>query len=127
VNDKLLSVVTNGKTKHFEYDDWGNLSKTVFEDGKTELQNPDKTGNLFERFDRLDRKYTKGGQLLKTENWEYKYDRDGNVPLHEKTETRTPDYSTEKGYFDNVRTEPVVTWVFEEGTFVPVAKITEKE
>jgi RHS repeat-associated protein len=51
----------------------------------------------------------------------------GNVPLHEKTETRTPDYSTEKGYFDNVRTEPVVTWVFEEGTFVPAAKLTEKE
>jgi RHS repeat-associated protein len=52
---------------------------------------------------------------------------DGNVPLHEKMETRTPDYSTEKGYFDNVRTEPVVTWVFEEGTFVPAAKLTEKE
>jgi RHS repeat-associated protein len=52
---------------------------------------------------------------------------DGNVPLHEKTETRMPDYSTEKGYFDDVRTEPVVTWVFEEGTFVPAAKLTEKE
>jgi RHS repeat-associated protein len=51
----------------------------------------------------------------------------GNVPLHEKTETRTPDYSKEKGYFDNVRTEPVVTWVFEEGTFVPAAKLTEKQ
>jgi hypothetical protein len=35
----------------------GNLSKTVFEDGKTEHRNPDKTGNLFERLDRLDRKY----------------------------------------------------------------------
>jgi YD repeat-containing protein len=33
-NDRLLSVVTDGKTKHFEYDVWGNLSKTVFEDGK---------------------------------------------------------------------------------------------
>jgi YD repeat-containing protein len=32
-NDKLLLVVTNGKTKYFEYDGWGNLSKTVFEDG----------------------------------------------------------------------------------------------
>jgi hypothetical protein len=50
---------------------------------------------------------------------------DGNVPLHEKTETRTPDYSKEKGYFDDVRTEPVVTWVFEEGTFVPAAKLTD--
>jgi RHS repeat-associated protein len=52
---------------------------------------------------------------------------DGNVPLHEKTETRTPDYSKEKGSFDDVRTEPVVTWVFEEGTFVPAAKLTEKQ
>jgi RHS repeat-associated protein len=52
---------------------------------------------------------------------------DGNVPLHEKAETRTPDYSTEKGYFDDVRTEPVVTWIFEAGTFVPAAKLTEKE
>jgi YD repeat-containing protein len=52
---------------------------------------------------------------------------DGNVPLHEKVETRTLDYSKEKGYFDDVRTEPVVTWVFEEGTFVPAAKITDKQ
>jgi hypothetical protein len=52
---------------------------------------------------------------------------DSNVPLHEKTETRTPDYSKEKGYFDDVRTEPVVTWVFEEGTFVPAAKLTGKQ
>jgi RHS repeat-associated protein len=49
------------------------------------------------------------------------------VPLHEKTETITPDYSEERGHFDNIRTQPVITWVFEEGTFVPAAKITEKE
>jgi YD repeat-containing protein len=55
------------------------LSKTVFEDGKTEHRNPDKTGNLFERLDRKDRKYERGGQLLKTENWEYKYDKEGNL------------------------------------------------
>jgi RHS repeat-associated protein len=186
-NDKLLSVITNGKIKDFGYDNWGNLSKTIFEDGKIENRNPDKTGNLFERLDRMDRKYTAGGRLVKTENREYKYDKegnlirkkdkhgatwryewneagmlesvkrpdaaevtfkydalgrriekrfgkrttvwvwDGNVPLHEKTETRTPDYSEEKGYFDDVRTEPVVTWVFEEGTFVPAAKITEQQ
>ena len=152
-----------------------------------EYRNPDRSGNLFESLDRMDRKYAKGGQLVKTENWEYKYDRegnlirkkdkhgatwryewnaagmlasvkrpdaqevtfkydalgrriekrfgrrvttwywDGNVPLHEKTETITPDYSEERGHFDDIRTQPVVTWVFEEGTFVPAAKITEKQ
>jgi hypothetical protein len=52
---------------------------------------------------------------------------DGNVPLHERTETRTPDYSEERGYFDDIRTEPVITWVFEEGTFVPALKIKAKQ
>ena len=186
-NDKLLKTVTDGKVKNFEYDGWGNLSKTIFEDGKVEHRAPDKTGNLFERLDRMDRKYASGGQLVKTENWEYKYDKegnlvrkkdkhgatwryewnaagmlasvkrpdaqevtfkydalgrriekrfgrrvttwqwDGNVPLHEKTGTITPDYSEERGHFDDIRTQPVITWVFEEGTFVPAAKITEKE
>jgi YD repeat-containing protein len=78
-NDKLLGIVIDGKAKHFEYDGWGNLSKTVFEDGKSELRNPDKTGNLFESLDRMDRKYAQGGQLLKTADWEYKYDREGNL------------------------------------------------
>jgi RHS repeat-associated protein len=187
-NDKLLSVVTNGKTKHFEYDGWGNLSKTVFEDGKAEHRNPDKTGNLFERLDRLDRKYAAGGRLLKTENWEYKYDKegnlirkrdkhgqtwryewneagmlesvkrpdaqevsfkydalgrriekrlnnivtrwlwDGNVPLHERRSHYTLDWDevNKTNYYRETK-YPLVTWVFEEGTFVPAAKITEKE
>jgi len=78
-NDKLLSIVTDGKVKSFDYDGWGNLSKALFEDGKTEYRHPDKCGNLFERLDRLDRKYGRGGQLLKTDDWEYKYDREGNL------------------------------------------------
>jgi hypothetical protein len=32
-----------------------------------------------------------------------------------------------KTIFEDVHTELVVTWVFEEGTFVPVAKITEQQ
>ena len=191
VNDKLLSVVTDGKETRYGYDGWGNLSKAFFEDGSVEYRNPDKSGNLFETLERQDRKYAKGGQLVKTKDWEYRYDRegnlvrkkgiagsvagqvwryewssagmlakvkrpdarevtfkydalgrriekrfgnritswlwDGNVPLHERTETRTPDYSQERGHFDDVRPEPVITRVFEEGTFVPAAKLTEKE
>jgi RHS repeat-associated protein len=183
----LLRAVTDGKVKDFEYDGWGNLSKTVFEDGKTELRNPDRTGNLFESLDRMDRKYAAGGQLVKTENWEYKYDRegnlirkkdkhgatwryewnaagmlasvkrpdaqevtfkydalgrrieknfrnvvtrwtwDGNVPLHEDRESWRRDWEEGRGEFRNITKSPLVTWVFEEGTFVPAAKITEKE
>jgi RHS repeat-associated protein len=185
----LLSFATDGKQKifEFEYDGWGNLSKTVFEDGKSELCNPDKTGNLFESLDRLDRKYAQGGQLLKTADWEYKYDRegnlvrkkdkhgatwryewneagmlakvkrpdsaevsfkydalgrriskrfrniitrwtwDGNVPLHEQKTQYWRDYEKERGEFFREDKQPLVTWVFEEGTFVPVARITEKQ
>ncbi|GHV52481.1 hypothetical protein FACS1894181_15600 [Bacteroidia bacterium] len=186
-NDKLLRVVTDGKVKDFEYDGWGNLSKTVFEDGKTEHRNPDKTGNLFERLDRMDRKYAAGGQLVKTENWEYRYDKegnlvrkkdkhgatwryewnaagmlesvkrpdaqevtfkydalgrrieksfrnavtrwvwDGNVPLHEQTESHRRDWEEGRGEFLDITKQPLVTWVFEEGTFVPAAKITERQ
>ena len=175
VNNKLLSIVDNGQITNFEYDTWGNLAKTTFEDGKVEYRNPDKSGNLFERPDRFDRTYTKGGQLVRTEKWEYKYDSegnlirkkakdgqtwryewnqagmlarvkrpdakevtfrydalgrriekrfnnnvthwlwDGNVPLHEWKESEVFDFM---GQADDL-----TTWVFEEGTFVPAAKI----
>ena len=184
----MLSVTTNGKAKNYTYDNWGNLSKTVFEDGKTELRNPDKAGNLFESLDRKDRQYARGGQLVKTPNWEYKYDKegilirkkdrhgatwryewnaagmlervtrpdareisfkydalgrriekrngtvvtrwvwDGNVPLHEMVSQFWQKYDKDKHqeYWDEEK-RPTVTWVFEEGTFVPAAKLTGKK
>ena len=184
-NDKLLSVITDGKETRYEYDGWGNLSKTLFEDGNVEYRNPDRSGNLFESLDRMDRKYAKGGQLIKTKDWEYRYDNsgnlvrkrnqrgeiwrydwngagmlkkvtrpdnqtvtfkydalgrriqksfggnitrwvwDGNVPLHEQKETHRKQYGKEKGEYWDVTKQPVVTWVFEEGTFVPAAKLAE--
>jgi YD repeat-containing protein len=42
-NDRLLAIVSNGKKTQFEYDGWGNLSKTFFEDGRIEHRNPDRT------------------------------------------------------------------------------------
>jgi RHS repeat-associated protein len=153
-----------------------------------EHRNPDRSGNLFERLDRKDRKYKRGGQLLKTENWEYKYDKegnlirkkdkhgakwryewndagmlakvkrpdareiffkynalgrriekqfgnvftrwvwDGNTPLHEQAAYYTPDWDeVNKVVYDRETKYPLITWVFEEGTFVPAAKITEKQ
>jgi YD repeat-containing protein len=71
-NDGLLQIITDGKIKRFDYDGWGNLSKMIFEDGNVERRNPDRSGSLFERLDCRDRKYERGEQLVKTENWEYK-------------------------------------------------------
>ena len=39
-NDKLLSVIADGKETRYEYDGWGNLSKTLFEDGKVNTATP---------------------------------------------------------------------------------------
>ncbi|MCD8193452.1 MAG: DUF6531 domain-containing protein [Tannerellaceae bacterium] len=182
-NDKLLGIAEGSKEIRFEYDGWGNLSATVFADGKTEFRNPDRTGNLFESLDRMDRTYAKGGQLIRTDRWEYKYDKegnlvrkkdkhgqtwryewndsgmlesvkrpdgisvrfkydalgrriekrfgkqvvrwlwDGNVPLNEEREVIYPDYSPEAGHYDRIEKQPTITWVFEEGTFVPTAKL----
>ena len=187
-NDRLLSVVADGKETRYEYDGWGNLSKTLFEDGKVEYRNPDRSGNLFESLDRMDRTYAKGGQLVKTKDWEYKYDRsgnlvrkkdksgatwryewnaagmlksvkrpdarevtfkydalgrrfekefgnaittwvwDGNVILHEQRSTYRRDWDEVNSCeFWNETKNPLVTWIFEEGTFVPAAKITENQ
>ena len=184
VNDRLLSIIDNGRERHYEYDGRGYLTRTLFEDGATEWRNPDDTGNLFETKDFSDRKYSKGGQLVKTRDWEYKYDRegnlirkrdkhgatwryewnaagmlarvkrpdarevlfrydalgrriektfgnvvtrwvwDGNTPLHEWTETyhRAWDREKEQEYWD-IWKRPLITYIFEEGTFVPAAKI----
>ena len=182
-NDKLLATIIDGKETRYEYDGWGNLLKTFFGEGQVEYRNPDKSGNLFESLDRMDRQYAKGGQLIKTQNWEYKYDRsgnlirksdihgatwryewnsagmlikvkrpdakevtfkydalgrriekqfggksthwvwDGNVPLHEQ---QTHDHSDRPNRKEDNMPQ-LITWVFEEGTFIPAAKITASQ
>ncbi|MCV9933720.1 DUF6531 domain-containing protein [Flavobacterium sp. LS1R47] len=80
-NQQLRSVVnqlTGGMT-FFDYDDFGNLAKADY-DGKGELyKTPDAVGNLYKTHDRSDRKYGKGGKLLKDEKYYYKYDDEGNL------------------------------------------------
>lgn len=79
LNDQLLSITNNGKQTLFEYDGWGNLAKATYPDGKVELRNPDKVGNLFETVDRIDRKYSAGGRLEQSKDWTYKYDDEGRL------------------------------------------------
>jgi RHS repeat-associated protein len=53
---------------------------------------------------------------------------DGNTPLHEQRSYYTLDWDeVKKENYDRETKYPLITWVFEEGTFVPAAKITEKE
>jgi YD repeat-containing protein len=42
-------------------------------------------GNLFESRDRKDRKYGRGGKLVKAGEWEYKYDAFGNLIRKKKS------------------------------------------
>ncbi len=57
---------------------------------------------------------------------------DGNVPLHEwvySLKDRPKTIYDDCGFASKDKEEPVeklVTWVFEEGTFKPAAKLTEK-
>jgi len=75
------------------------------------------------RYDALGRRMEKRFSNVVT-RWVW----DGNVPLHEQSETHWRAWNNEKQceYWD-VEKQPLITWVFEEGTFVPTAKLTEKE
>jgi RHS repeat-associated protein len=168
---KGIKDSTTGQ-KTFTHDVHGNLSEVIFGDGSKEYRMPDAVGNLFETADRKDRKYSKGGKLLKSKHGEYKYDAegnliekitakgsfyyiwneagmlhkvirpdkeevsfgydalgrrlwkkfkktitnwvwDGNVPLHEWKE-----FDAKEAAVDDM-----ITWIFEENSFVPVGKI----
>ncbi len=50
---------------------------------------------------------------------------DGNVPLHEWKEIHSQEYEPEQGSFLKIEKQAVTTWLFEEGTFVPAAKLTD--
>ena len=78
VNDLLKEIDDKeiGTTK-FEHDERGNLTRTIFSNGIDQLRNPDAVGNLFKTPDRQDRKYDKGGRLLKSETATYSYDGEG--------------------------------------------------
>jgi YD repeat-containing protein len=43
-NDRLLQIIIGGKVKRFDYDGWGNLSKTIFEDGNVSAATATLTG-----------------------------------------------------------------------------------
>jgi RHS repeat-associated protein len=81
-NDKLNSCLNSitGGSINYRYDTFGSLSSASYsDDGKVIYKNPDATGNLYKTADRSDRRYDKGGKLLKDDQWYYRYDAKGNL------------------------------------------------
>jgi hypothetical protein len=61
VNNRLKQIEDNSTgLSVFEYDGWGNLSKSQYQGGVAQLRNPDEVGNLFETSNRTDRTYGTG-------------------------------------------------------------------
>ncbi|GGE50177.1 RHS repeat-associated protein [Pedobacter psychrotolerans] len=81
-NDKLNNCLNSisGGIVNYRYDTFGSLSSATYsDDGQTIYKNPDATGNLYKTADRSDRRYDKGGKLLKDDQWYYRYDSKGNL------------------------------------------------
>ncbi|SDF90630.1 RHS repeat-associated core domain-containing protein [Pedobacter terrae] len=81
-NDKLNSCLNRitGGSINYRYDPFGSLSSASYsDDGKVIYKNPDETGNLYKTADRSDRRYDKGGKLLKDDQWYYRYNAKGNL------------------------------------------------
>jgi RHS repeat-associated protein len=121
----------------YHYDAAGNLGAKVVDNSKTwlykwnangslrEVERPDRRTVCFE-YDALGRRTAKtfDGKVTR---WVW----DGNTPLHEWTydeQYRPKVVTDEYGLKHTEGTEPVdniTTWVFEEGSFRPAAKLTE--
>ncbi|NML41700.1 hypothetical protein HHL17_31230 [Chitinophaga sp. G-6-1-13] len=76
---KQMLNVLNRQMRKFGYDAENRLSWAQYENGQTGYRSPDRSGNLFETADRLDRKYGTGGRLLETGQARYAYDDEGNL------------------------------------------------
>lgn len=63
----------------YTHDARGRLSASQSADGLALARAPSRTGNLFKRSDRMDRRYGKGGVLLQDGETTYGYDAAGNV------------------------------------------------
>ena len=75
-----------GRHTAFDYDAFDNLVKADYsENNRTEsiYRAPDAIGNLFERKDRTDRRYDRGGRLKEDPNYYYHYDCEGNLIFKE--------------------------------------------
>lgn len=132
----------NGNT--FKYDDEGNLITKITNKGNWDYKwsgngmlksvtKPDNQTTSFE-YDALGRRTAKIKQSPRAESRGLitRFIWDGNVPLHEwqyKLKDRPKLIINDDGILEKDKPEPLdnlITWVFDEGTFKPSAKITEQ-
>ena len=135
----------NGNT--FKYDEEGNLTQKITDEGNWEYQwygngmlqsveKPDGKLINFE-YDALGRRTAKIAKDKAFENKNIgsiiRFVWDGNVPLHEWVYDlkERPEWAVDEfGFLQTDQQEPtkgLVTWIFDEGTFKPAAKIVGKE
>ncbi|MFD1602892.1 DUF6531 domain-containing protein [Flavobacterium artemisiae] len=90
-NQQLRSVVNQltSNMTYFDYDEFGNLAKS-YTSTEELYKTPDAVGNLYKTADRSDRKYGKGGKLLKDEKYFYKYDQWGNLVHKSERDINSP-------------------------------------
>ncbi|MEX3745997.1 DUF6531 domain-containing protein [Lysinibacillus xylanilyticus] len=109
----VQKIRNNGDAWNYEYDGNGMMSKVI---------RPDETEVTF-KYDALGRRVEKSSEG-KTTHFVW----DGNITLHEWVEssyTCEPSILNASSNTDNMD-ESLITWIFNEGTFVPSAKITSK-
>ncbi len=76
----VLNGITQGNTE-YTYDSFGNLSSACYQDGSYDYKLPDEVGNLFSDPNKSDQVYGNSGKILKDKNWNYCYDKLGNLIL----------------------------------------------
>ncbi len=192
INNRLKNIfdgITEGQID-FNYDSFDNLIGASYPDGQELFKTSDEVGNLFKTKDQSDRIYDTGSRLMRSPEWKYQYDDEGNlirktnrktkeswqytwnvkgmlkevihpdnqkvsfkydalgrriqktfegkstqwvwnadVPLHEWTQAKGKEAYTinNDGEINATIPENLTTWVFEEGSFVPMAKIKGTE
>ena len=78
--DRLLSIEDDryGLTQ-YSYSPSGELTMATYADGTKEYRLSDKVGNLYNDPDKKLRKYLEGGRIEKSGEWNFKYDKDGQL------------------------------------------------
>ncbi|CAM3766074.1 RHS repeat-associated core domain-containing protein [Flavobacterium branchiophilum] len=91
INNQLSSVYTNltQDPTVFNYDEFGSLALEIVK-FDVFYKTPDAVGNLYKSRDQDDRKYGKGGKLIKDDKCFYHYDAEGNLILKSTRDITKP-------------------------------------